>query len=63
MKITLKAARVNVGLTQEQVAEKIGVSKHTIINWEKARSYPKKYAIEALCSIYQIDVEDLNIHL
>ena len=30
----LKAARVSAGLTQEQVAEKIMVSRQTISNWE-----------------------------
>ncbi|MBS5793123.1 MAG: helix-turn-helix domain-containing protein, partial [Clostridiales bacterium] len=31
MKISLRAARVNADLTQQEVADKIGVSKHTII--------------------------------
>ena len=30
----LKEARTNAGLTQEQVAEKIMVSRQTISNWE-----------------------------
>lgn len=30
----LKNARVNSGLTQEQVAEKLMVSRQTISNWE-----------------------------
>ena len=33
-KITLKAARVNAGLTQKELAEKIGKSETTIIKWE-----------------------------
>ena len=31
----LKEARINSGLTQEQVAEVLGVSRQTISNWEK----------------------------
>ena len=61
MKITLKAARVNARLTLDDVAKRVGISKHTIINWEKEKSCPKKYAIEALCSIYGIAFEDLDI--
>lgn len=31
----LKEARINSGLTQEQVAEDIKVTRQTISNWEK----------------------------
>ena len=34
MQISLKAARVNADLTQEQTAELIGKTKQTIVNWE-----------------------------
>lgn len=34
----LKEARTNAGLTQEQVAEKIMVSRQTISNWENGGS-------------------------
>ena len=36
----LKEARANAGLTQEQVAEKIIVSRQTISNWERGKSLP-----------------------
>ena len=36
----LKQARLLENLTQEELAEKIGVSRQTISNWENARSYP-----------------------
>ena len=35
----LKDARLNAGLTQEQVAEKIMVSRQTISNWENGGSF------------------------
>ncbi len=34
LQISLAAARVNAGLTQADVAKKLGVSRQTIINWE-----------------------------
>lgn len=34
MKISLKAARVNAGFSQDQLAKQIGVSKSTISRWE-----------------------------
>ena len=40
IRISLAAARVNARMTQQQVAEKMGVSKQTIINWEKGKVVP-----------------------
>ena len=60
MKISLRAARVNTDLTQQEVADKIGVSKHTIINWERGRTKPKKHILIALSSIYGIDIDSLK---
>ncbi len=40
IQISLAAARVNANLTQEQVAEKMDVSKKTIVDWEKGRTVP-----------------------
>lgn len=39
IQISLAAARVNAGMTQEEVAKKMGISKQTIINWEKGVSH------------------------
>nr|WP_270187649.1 helix-turn-helix transcriptional regulator [[Ruminococcus] lactaris] len=36
----IKAARLDKKLTQEQVAEILGVSRQTISNWENEKSYP-----------------------
>lgn len=36
--ITLKAARVNAGLTQEELAKTLGISVNTLIQWEKRPS-------------------------
>ena len=36
--ISMAAARLNAGLTQGELAEKLNLSKQTIINWE-ARSF------------------------
>lgn len=54
IKITLAAARVNAGLTQEDVAKELHVSKQTIVNWEKGKcavGYAQAKALEALYNI------------
>lgn len=59
LKISLAAARVNAELTQEQVAEKMGITKGTIINWEKGRIIPKIPEMEMLSKIYDIPVDNI----
>lgn len=39
----LKNARINMNLTQEDVAEKIMISRQTISNWENGVSPTKGY--------------------
>lgn len=55
----LKEARTNVGLTQEQVAEKIMVSRQTISNWENGKSLPDIVSILNLSDLYQISLDEL----
>lgn len=38
--ISLAAARVNAGMTQEEVSNLMRVSKNTVVNWEKGASEP-----------------------
>lgn len=52
--ISLAAARVNAGMTQQDVAGKIHVSKQTIVNWEKGKVVPRIPEIEMLAKIYNI---------
>lgn len=60
MKVSLKAARINVNLTQNQAAEKLKVSKDTIVNWEKGRSFPDAIKIKEIESVYKVTYEDID---
>ena len=59
LKITLEAARVNAGLTQDQVAEKMQLTRATIIAWEKGRKILKIWELDALCEIYGLIRDDI----
>lgn len=59
LQISLAAARVNAELTQQQVAAKMGITKGTIINWEKGRVNPKIPELEMLSRIYDIPVDNI----
>lgn len=55
----IKEARLNVGLTQEQAAEKIMVSRQTISNWENGKSLPDITSILTMSDLYQISLDEL----
>lgn len=59
-KISLRAARVNVGLTQPEAAERLGITKETLINWELGRSEPKASQIDKIIELYGIPYEGLS---
>ncbi len=54
IQITLAAARVNAGFTQTQAAHELGVTKTTILNWEKGRTEPKATQMDAISKVYGI---------
>ena len=56
-KISLAAARVNAKLTQQQAAEKIGVNKCTIINWERGKTRITFKNLTELCKLYGVPVD------
>lgn len=57
IQISLAAARVNAGMTQTDIAEKLGVSKNTIINWEKGKVKPSPANLIALSTVYHMPVD------
>lgn len=54
MKWRLCACRVNAGYTQKEVAEILGVSEVTIINWEAGDTAPKMDNAQKLSELYCI---------
>lgn len=59
MKVTLKAARTNVGLTQQEAADKIGVTVDTMSNWERAKSFPNALQIRRIEEVYGVSYDNL----
>lgn len=59
-KITLRAARTNANLTQKEAAEKIGVSKDTISNWENGITSPSVEKFKQIEKIYGISYDELD---
>ena len=47
------------GLSQEEVAEKIGVSRQTISKWESNLSSPDIQSCKAMADVFGISLEEL----
>ena len=60
VKLTLEAARVNAHLTQEEAAKMLGISRKTMQNWEKGKTYPATKYLTALCTLYGVPLDVLN---
>lgn len=58
-KLTLKAARVNAGLTQKQAAQKIGISPTTLHNYESGKSVPNIATLQRIEDAYGVEYKDL----
>lgn len=57
--MNLAALRKQYGLTQEEVAEKINVSRQAIAKWEKGESVPDINNCTALAGLFQVSLDDL----
>lgn len=48
-KISMAAARVNAGKTQEEVAIALHVGKQTVVSWEKGKTSPTVEKAQEFC--------------
>ena len=55
----LYQTRKKVGLSQESVAEKLGVSRQTISKWETDETVPDIYQAKKLAKIYHLSLDEL----
>lgn len=60
MKISMSAARINAGLKQEDVAEKLGISRDTIRGWENGKRIPRVDHAYALAAIYGLPIDAIK---
>ena len=59
MPITLKAARVNAGLTQREAAKMLGISSNTLVNYEKYRTKPDVEFGKKIADLYGTTVDNI----
>lgn len=61
LKISLKAARANANLSQEDVAIALKKSKNTINNWENGRTEIDLGNLKELCNLYSVTIDDIRL--
>ena len=55
----LKVLRKSKNMSQEILAEKVGVSRQSVSKWENGEAYPEMPNIIALCTIFNCEITDL----
>lgn len=56
-RISLEAARVNANLTQKELAEILGVSNATVVNWEKGVTEPNASQLRKISELSGIPLD------
>ena len=59
-RMTLRAARVNAGYSQKEVADLLQISNKTLSSWENGDTFPSIKKIECLCKLYNMSYDDIN---
>lgn len=55
----LKRIRKENNLSQEQLADKIGVSRQAVSKWESGLAYPEMEKMVVLCQIFNLNIDEL----
>ncbi len=59
MAITLKAARVNAGMTQTEAAKALGIGTATLQNYEAGKKYPNILTLKKIEDLYGVPYAEL----
>lgn len=61
VKISMEAARVNAGFTQQALADKMGVSRSTVVNMEKGYAEVRPLYLYAFCHVVGLPVDNISL--
>ncbi len=59
MGITLKAARVNIGITQQEAAKALGIGLATLQQYEAGKRYPTVLTLKKIEDLYGVPYAEL----
>lgn len=55
----LKKIRKENNLSQEQLAEKLGISRQAVSKWESGQSYPEMDKVVQICQLFDVNMDEL----
>ena len=55
----IRKHRLSSGLSQAQLAEKVGVTRQTVSSWERGASFPDIKMLEDLSSAFDVEIDEL----
>jgi transcriptional regulator with XRE-family HTH domain len=58
--ILLRIARTNAGLTQDELADVLGVTVMTVYRWERGENTPNPFFRGRLCKLFQLSEQELG---
>lgn len=61
LQISLKAARINRGITQDEAGKALSVGRATIGSWESGKTSPRADQMLALCVLYGVPIDSLIV--
>ena len=57
--ISIKSARLAKGITQKDLAERMGIDQSAIAHWETGKTKPRFYRIREMAAVLECPVEEL----
>ena len=60
-KLTMKAIRINANLTQQELADAMGVSRSSVIAWETGKTQPSTVCLMAFCYVTNVTLDDISL--
>jgi len=60
MKFSLRAIRVNLELSRNEMAEKLGVCERTVANWEQGKTEPSLAILRKISKLSDISIDDIR---
>lgn len=59
--VSLAAARVNAKMTQQQLADELGVDKGTVFNWENGKGVPNSIHLRKISELSKIPMDYIYV--
>ena len=60
MQLSLRATRVNAGLTLKEASEKLGISTVTLRSYEYYKTVPNIGIINKMLKLYEVKIDDIS---